>query len=114
LNQSTTLPHVDECRYLILKMIEQAVRDYLSLANSSAPIDRCHYESACQFLFSDDCYVDWGGVDRNLSSFLDILSIDIHWFRERIVKLKDRRIQLQKEKRSTDVEVRDEIVEEED
>ena len=87
-----TLPHVDECRYLILKIIEQAVRDYLSLENNSAPIDRFYYETACRFLFDDSYYIDYGGVDKNLQDLLNILDIDISWFRERVVKLKDHKI----------------------
>ena len=47
------LPELDECRYLILKIIEQAVRDYISLEDSSAPIDQYFYNTAYRFLFDD-------------------------------------------------------------
>ena len=98
MSDNYTIPHIDECRYLILKMIEQAVRDYISLGNSSAPIERYYYETACEFLFDDDYYIDYGGVDRNLRDLLDILDINVDWFRERVVKLKDRRIRDEKGK----------------
>jgi hypothetical protein len=99
LTQDSSLPYIDECRILILKMIEQAIRDYLSLRGSSAPIEQVYYHTACEFLFNDDYYIDYGGVDRNLEDLLDILDINITWFRERINKLKNKRIQDQREKR---------------
>lgn len=92
-------PHIDECRYLILKIIEQAVRDYLSLSQSSAPIEQHYYETACHFLFDDDYLIDYGGVEKSLHDLLDIVDIEIEWFRERVVKLKDKRIQESLEKR---------------
>ena len=88
------LPHIDECRYVILKMIEQAVRDFLGLKQSVAPIEQEYYHTASEFLFGDNYYVDWGGVDRSLEDFLDILGLDLLWFRSRIVRLKNKKIKL--------------------
>jgi len=99
LDNSKQLPHIDECRHLILKIVEQAVRDFLSLSSSSAPIERKYYETACDFLFDDNYRIDYGGVDKSLRDLLDILDYDVEWFRERIVKLKDKRIQESKKKR---------------
>ena len=91
--QSSELPHIDECRYLILKIIEQAIRDYVSLAKSSTPVEQKYYETACYFLFDDTYQIDYGGSFKSLRDLLDILDYDTEWFRERIVKLKDRNIQ---------------------
>jgi len=99
-NSNPNLPHIDECRHLVLKIVEQAVRDFLSLSRSSAPIERKYYESACYFLFDDNYRIDYGGVDKSLRDLLDILDYDIEWFRERVVKLKDKRIQESKDKRT--------------
>ena len=94
-----TLPHIDECRILILKIIDQAIRDYLNLEHSNSPSERRYYEEACEFLFDADYYIDYGGVDKNLQDLLDILDIDIEWMRERVVKLKDRKIHDRRKKR---------------
>lgn len=87
-----SLPHIDECRYLILKIIEQAVRDYLSLQQSNAPIERHYYETACQFLFDDDYRIDYGEEEKSLNDLLDIIGIESEWLREKVVQLKDKRI----------------------
>lgn len=87
-----TLPHIDECRYLILKIIEQAVRDYLSLQYSNAPIEQSYYDTACQFLFDDGYTIDYGETEKTLNDLLDVLGLELDWFRERVVKLKDRKI----------------------
>ena len=103
-NNNSNLPQIDECRYLILKIIDQAVRDYLSLENSSAPIDQFYYDSACQFLFDDTYAIDYGGVDKTLKDLLDILDINSQWFRERVVKLKDKKMRNQWDKRNSNAD----------
>lgn len=70
-------------------MIEQAVRDYLSLEKTSAPIERYYYDTACEFLFDDEYVVEFGGANKNLREWLEILDIEIQWFRERVIKLKN-------------------------
>ena len=92
MKNNLNLPQIDECRLLILKMIEQAVRDYLSLENNAAPIDRFYYESACKFLFDNSFVVNYGGVEKTLEDFLDILDIDLRWFREQVVRIKNKKI----------------------
>lgn len=91
--------NIDECKYLILKMIEQTVRDFINLEHSSVPIEIQYYESACQFLFDDEYYIDYGGTDKNLENLLDILDINIKWFRERVVKIKNSKIDKRVKKR---------------
>lgn len=95
----TNLPYIDECRYIILKIIEQSVRDFLMLETSAAPIEQHHYSTARDFLFDDNYAIDYGGSTKTLSDLLDILDIDINWFRLRIMRLKNKRIKEFKIKR---------------
>ena len=83
------IPTDEESRFLLLKIVEQAVRDYLSLGASSAPIDREYYETACELLFSNEYTLDYGGKDLTLKDILEVLDIEIDWFRERVLKLKE-------------------------
>ena len=87
-----SLPEIDECRLLIMKIVEQAVRDYITLERSSAPIDKVEFEGARDFLFDNDYTVDWGGVDKNLQDLLDILDIEAEWLREKARRAKERKI----------------------
>jgi hypothetical protein len=107
------LPHIDECRHLILKIIEQAIRDYLALENSSIPTDQYYYEIACQFIFDDEYLIDYGGTDKSFRELLDILKIDIDWLRERIIRLKNSRIKEQSTRRDFYVLLYEDDIEEE-
>lgn len=79
-------PNIEESRLLLLKVIEQAVRDYLSLEGVDIPHARVYWESARDFLLDDDTYIIWGNEEFNLEDILDILDLDINWFRERTKK----------------------------
>ena len=85
------IPTPDECKYLILKVIEQAVRDYLSLEKTNTPIEKLYYDTACEFLFDDEYIVEFGGANKTLRDFLEILDIELQWFRERVMRLKSAR-----------------------
>lgn len=76
-------PDIEECKFLLLKIIEQAVRDYVSFADSTEPelIEIC--QEARDFIFQDDYYIDWGERELNLQIIMDILDIDIEWFRKK-------------------------------
>jgi len=87
-----SLPHIDECRYLILKVIEQSVRDYLSLETSKAPIEQHHFETARQFIFEDEYLIEWGKKDQTCTDLLDILDLDIDWFRYKVRKIKELKV----------------------
>jgi len=91
-SKMSSLPHIDECRYLILKIVEQSVRDFLSLSKSAAPIEQHYHETAQDFIFDPTYSIDYGGSIKTLSDLLDILDLDIEWFRVRVMRLKDRRI----------------------
>lgn len=84
-------PHDDECRYLLIKMVEQAVRDFINLEFSKVPIEKTYYETAVGFLFDDNYRIDYGGQELSFSDVLDCLDMEVIWFRERVVKLKERK-----------------------
>lgn len=88
----------DEARYLILKIVEQAIRDFISLSKSSIPIERGYYETACGFLFDDEYRIDYGDEEKSLKELLEIIDIQLDWFREHVVKLKNKQC-IQKTKR---------------
>ncbi len=81
-----TTPHIDECKIIISKMVGQAVRDFVNFAYSTVPTEMEHAEAAKNFLFDDEFIVTWDNKDRNLKDFLDILDIDVTWFREMVLK----------------------------
>ena len=80
------LPNPEEVRFLIMKVIEQAVRDYCSLANAELPAEKALWETARGFIFDDSYTVDWGDKEYRLEDLLDILELDIVWFREQTTK----------------------------
>lgn len=87
-------PHEDECKYLLLKILEQSIRDYVNLDGSESSVEKQYFETARDFLFSDEYVIDFGGSDHNLSSLLDILDIGLEWFREHVVDLKNRKAEV--------------------
>lgn len=87
MSKSNFTPTIEESRYLILKIIEQAVRDFVTLRTASAPIEIEYFETACEFLFDDEYAIDYGGIDLTLKQFLSLLDVEIDWFRERVLRL---------------------------
>ena len=83
---SSYLPDIEECRFLLMKIIVQAVRDYCSLANAELPSDRTLWEETKGFLFDDEYRIMWGNTELSFEDILDILSLDIAWFREQTQK----------------------------
>ena len=45
-----SIPFLDESRYLILKLIEQAIRDFYNLERSQTPIEQYHHETVDELL----------------------------------------------------------------
>lgn len=82
---SDYIPNPEECRMLMLKMLEQGIRDYISLYDAQLPSDKLSWEEAKRFIFDDDYIFDWGNLVMNLEDMLDILDLNIHWVRKRIV-----------------------------
>lgn len=80
------LPDEEQCRILMLKVLEQAVRDYCSLSDSHSSLDKETFEQARAFLFDDDYHFMWGDWELTLESFLDILNLDVEWIRRQTAK----------------------------
>ena len=85
------IPQPDEILYLLLRVVEQAIRDYLSLDKAAAPIEKEYYDTACQFLFDDEYVMEFGGANKTLKEILEMLEIEVIWFREKVIKLKQQK-----------------------
>lgn len=83
---SDFIPNLDECKFLMLKVLEQTVRDYCSLANAPTTFQKEVWLSARDFLFDDENRIMWGGLELSTESFLDILDLDIEWVRGQVKK----------------------------
>jgi hypothetical protein len=80
------LPDPEECKFLLMKVVEQSVRDYLSLEGVDIPHAKLYWESARDFIFDDHTYIVWGQEEYSLEDILDILDLDISWFRQKTKK----------------------------
>ena len=83
---SDYMPNEEQCRILMLKVLEQAVRDYCSLASSKLSNEQQMWEEARAFLMDRDYLFRWGKYELTLESFLDILDLDVNWVREQTRK----------------------------
>ena len=77
-------PNYEECKIVILKIIEQASRDYLTLYNAKSPTLQYLWETARQFIFDDNYLIDWGNKTITPSNLLDIVDINIQWLRRKM------------------------------
>lgn len=76
----------EQSRYLLLKVIEQAIRDYVALSGSEVSSEQQAWETAKSFLFDDTHRIEWGNINLNLEEILDILNLDLNWVREEVTK----------------------------
>ena len=79
-------PEPEQCRFLMLKVLEQAVRDYCSFADSIVPSEQTAWGLARDFLFDDAYRFMWGDLEVSTEEFLDLIDLDIHWVREQTLK----------------------------
>ena len=77
-------PNTEECRLVILKVIEQTSRDYLSLYNSKTSALQYTWETARDFIFSDRYYINWGNQIVSPTHLLQLVDIDIEWLRRKM------------------------------
>jgi hypothetical protein len=80
------LPNEEECKFLLLKVVEQAVRDYVSLYKFTDNKSKENWESAVDFLFDDSYCINWGDEVIGLIEILEELDLDIKWFRDRTTR----------------------------
>lgn len=79
-------PNEEECRFLILKVLEQAIRDYCSLYKSELPNEQHAWATANGFLFDDDYRISWGDQEYSTDDFLMLVDLDLAWVREQARK----------------------------
>jgi hypothetical protein len=79
-------PDEEQCRMLMLKLLEQSVRDYCSLSASQLGNEQLIWQEARAFLFDNEYQFNWGEYELTLESFLDIIDLDIDWVREQTQK----------------------------
>lgn len=87
-----SIPEIDECRFLIKKVVEQAVRDYSSLEHSTSASEQFDYQTAVGFLFDDNYRVNWGGQEMSLQDLLDWVDLEAEWVRKKAKQAKERRL----------------------
>jgi hypothetical protein len=81
-----TTPQLDECKNVLLHVIKQAVDDYENLKHSAKSEHIEIWESANQFLFDDDYFINWGDKEINLEQICDFIGLDVDWVRKRMKK----------------------------
>lgn len=79
-------PTPERCRFLMLKVLEQAVREYCALRDSDIPSEQATWELARDFLFDNSYRFMWGDRELSLETFLDHLDLDIEWVRKQTCK----------------------------
>jgi len=107
-----SLPEIDECRFLIKKVIEQAVRDFAALEEAKSSSEQADYQTAYGFLFDDDYRINWGGEEMSLQDLLDWVDLEADWVRKKAVTAKHRRQQkvlLRQEAKENDDEYQDSL-----
>lgn len=77
-----TLPSSKECKFLLLKVIEQAVRDFLSMHNARFDNERETWRNARSFIYDEEYRLSWGNYNFSLEDMLNILDLDVDYFRE--------------------------------
>ena len=81
---SNYIPNPDECRVIILKIIEQASRDYLALHKGKTSSQKYNWETARDFIFKDPYWINWGGQIITSAEFMELVDINIDWLRRKI------------------------------
>jgi hypothetical protein len=79
-------PNIEECRFLILKIVEQATRDYISLFGSNVSSEKALWETAHGFIFDDEYRIMWGNTEMGTEDLVGIVDVDVHYLRERVRK----------------------------
>jgi hypothetical protein len=78
---------VQDCKIIILKILEQAVKDYIAFDQSTEEQERIAYQTAQAFLFDPSYTLDWGSPEPITSThLLELIDIDIDWVREQTRK----------------------------
>jgi hypothetical protein len=79
-----TLPELDECRNILLQVIKQAMDDIQAFKDKTKPEQVEIYQTAHDFLFDDEHYVQWGDLQLNLEQICEIINLDLDWIRQKL------------------------------
>ena len=90
---SNYTPDDEECKIIILKIIEQASRDYLSLYKGKTAALQHSWETARDFIFKDNYLINWGMNILTPAQLMELVDIDIEWLRR---KMRERFAQIER------------------
>ena len=74
----------DEWRFVLLKVVDQAKKDFLNLYLTTDTTEALYWRSAKSFLFQDTYTIDWGDYILSLKEILELLGYELLEFRARI------------------------------
>ena len=87
---------LEESKFLLYKVVEQTIQDYVLLPWSNISYKDLLWESARDFIFSEDYYIDWGDFVLNFEIVCQILDLEIDWVRRKTLD----KYELEKQKRA--------------
>lgn len=95
----------EEAKFILYKVLEQAVRDYSCLQWADVPFRDWHWHTAKDFLFEDGYFIQWGEEELNLEMICELLGLDIEWIRRKSkerykLTIEKRRKKLEKKRRN--------------
>ena len=79
----------EEACFVLLKVVEQSIRDYCLLEWSNIPYKQFYWETARDFIFDDEYFIEWGELNLCLGNICEILSynkkseMDVDWIRRK-------------------------------
>lgn len=82
---SQSLTAEEETRLLLLKIVEQAVRDYETYKNKKTSEDQAIFNNAKQFLFNPDYLIQWGDFEIGFSDICEYLELDFNWAKVKLL-----------------------------
>lgn len=71
-----------EARFLVAKILEQAIKDYIAYHKSEDEQEKEAWATAQGFIFDPEYLVSWGDIELSPGNLLDMIDIDIDWVRE--------------------------------
>jgi hypothetical protein len=75
--------NIQESKFLLYKVLEQAVRDYTSINIRDYNNGQLIWDDARAFIFDEDYTIDWGDLVLSLDDICSLLEVDIDWFRDK-------------------------------
>lgn len=77
-------PNEEECKYVIFRVIYQAVADYMNLSDPKTEEEIFNWESARDFLFNEEYFLLWGTQEVKSVDLMDLVDIDPEWLRDKV------------------------------